>query len=256
MEFFERVYRISNENVEKLEEYFFDKQINNYYFYETKEGIFLVVVSEKKDFDFDFSFDIVEERVTSSDDWVKNLISRPFEFIEGVWIDPDFHDIKKGVVIKITPGLAFGTGLHDTTKLAASFLKEYLRPGMDVLDLGCGSGILSILSKKLGANRVLGVDNDPLAVESALENVKKNNGDVEIRKSDLFKNVDGKYDLIVSNIIAEILIEALEDMPKYLKKDGIVILSGIIDSKLDLFKHLNIIEHRRKNEWNALVIKF
>ncbi|ABR30064.1 ribosomal protein L11 methyltransferase [Thermosipho melanesiensis] len=254
--FFERVYSISKEDVEKVEEYFFDKGISNYYFYETKEGVFLVLVSEKKNFEENFSYKLVEERETSSDEWIKNLISKPFEFIDGVYIDPDYHEINDKLVIRITPGLAFGTGLHTTTKLAATLLKKYLRQGMDVLDLGCGSGILSILAKKLGASGVLAVDNDKMAVESAIENVEKNNVEVEIRVSDLLKNVDGKYDLIVSNIIADVLVKALEDMPKFLKKNGIVILSGIIDSKLYLFEHLNIVEHRRKDEWNALVIKF
>ncbi|WP_126993085.1 50S ribosomal protein L11 methyltransferase [Thermosipho globiformans] len=255
--FNEFVYKISQDQIEKIEEYFFENNIKNYYFYETKEGTFLVLVFEEKqeNVPLPFNLEFVENRTTTSEDWVKNLITKPFEFIEGVYVDPDHNNVDGEIVIKITPGLAFGTGLHDTTKLSAKFLKKYLRPGMDVLDLGCGSAILSILAKKLGAGRVLGVDNDPLAVEAAKENVERNNVDVEIRQSDLFSNVDGKFDLIVSNIIAEILIEALKDLPKFLKKDGIVILSGIIDLKMPLFKDFNIIEHWRSNEWNALVIK-
>ncbi|MBB6062428.1 ribosomal protein L11 methyltransferase [Thermosipho japonicus] len=255
--FNEFVYKIFQDQVEKIEEYFFENNIKNYYFYETKEGTFLVLVFEEnqENVSLPFNLEFVENRTTTSEDWVKNLITKPFEFIEGVYVDPDHNNVDGKIVIRITPGLAFGTGLHDTTKLSAKFLKKYLRPGMDVLDLGCGSAILSILAKKLGAGRVLGVDNDPLAVEAAKENVERNNVDVEIRQSDLFSNVDGKYDLIVSNIIAEILIEALKDLPKYLKEDGIVILSGIIDSKLPLFKNYNIVEHWRSNEWNALVIK-
>lgn len=255
--FNEFVYKISQDQIEKIEEYFFENNIKNYYFYETKEGTFLVLVFEEKQekIFLPFNLEFVENRTTTSEDWVKNLITKPFEFIEGVYVDPDHNNVDGEIVIRITPGLAFGTGLHDTTKLSAKFLKKYLRPGMDVLDLGCGSAILSILAKKLGADRVLGVDNDPLAVEAAKENVERNNVDVEIRQSDLFSNVDGKFDLIVSNIIAEILIEALKDLPKFLKKDGVVILSGIIDSKLPLFKSYNIVEHWRSNEWNALVIK-
>lgn len=255
--FNEFVYKISQDQIEKIEEYFFENNIKNYYFYETKEGTFLVLVFEEKQENvfLPFNLEFVENRTTNSEDWVKNLITKPFEFIEGVYVDPDHNNVDGEIVIRITPGLAFGTGLHDTTKLSAKFLKKYLRPGMDVLDLGCGSAILSILAKKLGAGRVLGVDNDPLAVEAAKENVERNNVDVEIRQSDLFSNVDGKFDLIVSNIIAEILIEALKDLPKFLKEDGVVILSGIIDSKLPLFKNYNIVEHWRSNEWNALVIK-
>lgn len=257
--FKELVYKIDKEKIEEIEEYLFESGISNYYFFENKEGTFLIFVLENNSEEVVLlpfgNIQLIEERTTSSDDWVKNLISKPFEIAKGIYVDPGDNNVKADVVIKITPGLAFGTGLHDTTKLAARFLKQYLKPGMDVLDLGCGSGILSILAKKLGAAKVLGVDNDPLAVEAARENVERNNVKVEIKQSDLFSNVDGKYDLIVSNIIAEVLVEALKDLPKYLKENGVVILSGIIDSKLDLFKDYKIVEHWRSNEWNALVIK-
>lgn len=168
-------------------------------------------------------------RETSPEDWLKNIISEPFEMTEGVVIDPTEHDLKVpegDIVLKIPQGLAFGTGLHQTTKMSASYLKKYLKPGMDVLDVGCGSGILAILAKKLGANRVLAVDNDPLAIEVANENALRNEADIEIRFSDLFLNVDGKYDIIVSNIVAEVLIEMLKQARNHLKEDGILIISG------------------------------
>jgi len=157
--------------------------------------------------------------------------------IDGVVVDPMEHDLKvpEGtILLKIPQGLAFGTGLHQTTKMSASYLKKYLKPGMDVLDLGCGSGILAILAKKLGANRVLAVDNDPLAIEVASENALRNNVDIEVRFSDLFSNVDGKYDIIVSNIVAEILVVMLQQARNYLKSNGILILSGIILPKVSL----------------------
>nr|WP_228288126.1 50S ribosomal protein L11 methyltransferase [Thermosipho ferrireducens] len=262
--FYEKVLRLkSKEELEKIEETLFDEEFFNYYFIDNFEGIFLVLVSkEQRILDVLVQkllkyADFVENRVTSSDEWIKNIIREPFEFIDGVWIDPDFHEINtSGIVIKLTPGLAFGTGLHDTTKLAAELLRKYLKPGDVVLDLGCGSGILSILAKKMGAGRVVAVDNDPLAVEVAKENAKKNGVDIEIRQSDLFSNVTGKFDLIISNIIAEILLKVLEQVKDFLNFNGKVIFSGIVDSKVDLFTQQKVVEHRRKNEWNALVIKF
>jgi len=124
-----------------------------------------------------------------------------------------------------------------------------------VLDLGCGSGILAILAKKLGANRVLAVDNDPLAIEVASENALRNNVDIEVRFSDLFSNVDGKYDIIVSNIVAEILVVMLHQAKNYLKTNGILILSGIILPKVSLFDNYDVVEKTVMDEWNALVIK-
>lgn len=260
--YYEKVYK-TEEDFEKISDFLYDLNFNNFYFLENDEGKFFVLVSDnleeinsiEKNIPFKLIF--IEQRTTSSDDWIKNIITKPFEFIQGVYVDPDHHDIDAEYVIRIIPGLAFGTGLHDTTKLAGQFLKKYLKPGMSVLDLGCGSGILSILARKLGASYVLGVDNDKIAVEVAQENVELNEVDnVIIKESDLLKNVEGKFDLIVSNIIAEVLIEALKDIEKHLKKDGLVILSGIINSKLDLFKDYNVIDHRRKGEWNSIVIKF
>lgn len=260
--YYEKVYK-TEEDFEKISDFLYDLNFNNFYFLENDEGKFFVLVSDnleeinsiEKNIPFKLIF--IEQRTTSSDDWIKNIITKPFEFIQGVYVDPDHHDIDAEYVIRIIPGLAFGTGLHDTTKLAGQFLKKYLKPGMSVLDLGCGSGILSILARKLGASYVLGVDNDKIAVEVAQENVELNEVDnVVIKESDLLRNVEGKFDLIVSNIIAEVLIEALKDIEKHLKKDGLVILSGIINSKLDLFKDYNVIDHRRKGEWNSIVIKF
>lgn len=200
----------------------------------------------------------VGTRESKPEDWIKNIITEPFEMIDGIIVDPMDHDLshmKDKIILKIPQGLAFGTGLHQTTKMSAAYLKKYIKPGMDVLDLGCGSGILGIIAKKLGANKVLAVDNDPLAVDVACENAKINGVEIEVRLSDLFSNVDGKYDIIVSNIIAEILVEMLKDAKKFLKEDGILILSGIILPKVNLFENYHIIEKTVMDEWNALVIK-
>ncbi|HOQ39178.1 MAG TPA: 50S ribosomal protein L11 methyltransferase [Fervidobacterium sp.] len=232
---------------------------------DSSEGKYLAVVSSVgndlsyvRDQLMVLGLEFVGTRETSPEDWLKNIITEPFEMTEGVVIDPTEHDLKVpegDIVLKIPQGLAFGTGLHQTTKMSASYLKKYLKPGMDVLDVGCGSGILAILAKKLGANRVLAVDNDPLAIEVANENALRNEADIEIRFSDLFLNVDGKYDIIVSNIVAEVLIEMLKQARDHLKEDGILIISGIILPRVSLFDQYNVIEKTVMDEWNTLVIK-
>jgi len=237
----------------------------DYYTIDSSEGRFLAVVSlyeseleEVKDKLINTGLTFVGYRETKQEDWFKNIITEPFEMIEGIWVDPMDHMLEESkgkIVLKIPQGLAFGTGLHQTTKMSAAYLRKYLRPGMDVLDLGCGSGILAILAKKLGANRVVAVDNDPLAVEVAEENALRNNVNIEVKWSDLFSNVDGKFDVIVSNIIAEILVEMLKNAEEHLKEDGILILSGIILQKADLFNNYNVVEKMVMDEWNALVIK-
>ncbi|HCI29713.1 MAG TPA: 50S ribosomal protein L11 methyltransferase [Fervidobacterium sp.] len=237
----------------------------DYYIMDSSEGKYLAVVSSVgndlsyvRDQLMVLGLEFVGIRETSPEDWLKNIISEPFEMTEGVVIDPTEHDLKVpegDIVLKIPQGLAFGTGLHQTTKMSASYLKKYLKPGMDVLDVGCGSGILAILAKKLGANRVLAVDNDPLAIEVANENALRNEADIEIRFSDLFLNVDGKYDIIVSNIVAEVLIEMLKQARNHLKEDGILIISGIILPRVSLFDQYNVIEKTVMDEWNTLVIK-
>ncbi len=237
----------------------------NYYTIDSSEGTFLAVVSssyedlgslEKKLVSLGLTF--VGTRESEPEDWFKNIITEPFEMIDGIIVDPENHDLsdlKGKIILKIPQGLAFGTGLHQTTKMSADYLRKYLKLGMDVLDLGCGSGILAILAKKLGANRVVAVDNDPLAVDVARENAERNGVDIDVRLSDLFSDVEGKFDIIVSNIIAEILVERLKGAKMFLKEDGGVILSGIISPKINLFENYNIIEKTVIDEWCALVIK-
>lgn len=237
----------------------------DYYIMDSSEGKYLAVVSPMhhdltnlKENLIALGFQFIGTRETFPEDWLKNIVTEPFEMIDGVIVDPMEHDLKASegtVLLKIPQGLAFGTGLHQTTKMSAAYLKKYLKPGMDVLDLGCGSGILAILAKKFGANRVLAVDNDPLAIEVASENAIRNDVDIEVRLSDLFSNVDGKYDIIVSNIVAEILVVMLQQARNYLKEDGILILSGIILPKVSLFDSYDVVEKTVMDEWNALVIR-
>ena len=143
------------------------------------------------------------------------------------WEDyhPAFSDQK---LIRLDPGLAFGTGGHTTTQLVLLAMERAIVKPMSVLDVGTGSGILAIAASKLGANHVLGTDISDEAVTAAKENIALNDVDnIDVRKANLLKDIDDKYDLIVANILADILLELIPDLDSHLNKEGKVIFSGI-----------------------------
>lgn len=139
------------------------------------------------------------------------------------------------IIIELDPGMAFGTGTHETTMLCLQNLEKYVQTDSTVFDIGCGSGILSIAAAKLGASKVIGIDIDDVAVMTSQKNVLENHVEdiVEIKKGNLMDVVDEKADVIVSNIIAEIIIEMAADVTYFLKEDGVFIASGIILEKVD-----------------------
>jgi ribosomal protein L11 methyltransferase len=133
--------------------------------------------------------------------------------------------------IVIDPKMAFGVGSHETTKLAMCALKDTLKPGMRVADIGCGSLILSILAAKLGASYVKAVDNDPVAIENSRENCRLNGVSesvvIALSSTDVFSSEKGSYDIVVANIISKILLELLGDLVQLVSDSGTLILSGI-----------------------------
>lgn len=136
------------------------------------------------------------------------------------------------VVLHLDPGMAFGTGTHETTRLCLAALERHVQTVSRVLDIGTGSGILAIGAAKLGAGEVIGVDLDPVAVESALQNVGHNGLDnVRILQGNLMDVVEGTADVIVANILAEIILVLIPDVRAKLKEGGIFIASGIIREK-------------------------
>lgn len=138
------------------------------------------------------------------------------------------------VVIAIDPGAAFGTGQHPTTALALLSLEKYVKNSSKVFDIGAGSGVLAIAAKKLGAKTVEAYDYDPVAVRIARENAVLNGiKDLKIEVSDLFQNVSGTADIIVANIIADIILKLLPQIPSKLNTGGMFIAGGIIDERLD-----------------------
>ncbi len=147
------------------------------------------------------------------------------------------------IIIKLDPGMAFGTGTHETTKLCAYFLEQYCKEGDLVIDVGTGSGILSIIAAKLGAKEVLAVDIDPVAIKVANENISKNNCSDQIKtlEKDLLTelNMSDSIDLIVANILPKPIIDLLPQAHHLLKKNGIFICSGIIkDAQTQIIEKL------------------
>ncbi len=183
-------------------------------------------------------------------------------FVRPVWID-DYHSADRAV-LNIEPGVAFGTGTHETTRLCLETLDKIVKDGDTVLDIGCGSGILAISSLLLGAEKAFGVDIDPLAVKTAVENGKMNNfqePELTFVCGDLADKVTEKYSVVVANIVADIIILFSTQVKAFMKENAVFIASGIIDTRADevilaLEKAgLFIKERIEENGWVCLVCK-
>lgn len=139
------------------------------------------------------------------------------------------------IIIDMDPGMAFGTGTHETTRLCASLLEEYVRHGDYMLDVGSGSGILAICAAKLGADYCAACDIDPVAVKTEKENAGRNGCDIDCFVSDLLSDVKTKggrkYDIVTANIVADIIIRMAPDIGRFLRRGGTLIVSGIITER-------------------------
>lgn len=178
-----------------------------------------------------------DSKLCKNSDWENNWKKyfKPMPVGEKLLIRPtwdDDYDAGSRAVLHLEPGLAFGTGTHDTTRLCLEAIEKFVNEKTDFLDLGCGSGILSIAALLLGAKRAIGVDIDALAVKTAKENGEVNGFDesrLEIRKGNLTDCVSGKFDIIAANIVADVIIGFCPFVSDYLKPEGIFIASGIVD---------------------------
>lgn len=169
------------------------------------------------------------------------------------------------IIVRMDPGMAFGTGTHETTRLVIELLETYTKKGSRVLDVGCGSGILAICAAKLGAAECKAYDIDPVAVRVARENIKDSGeANVTCDVSDLLKQVDltgGKYDLVCANIVADIIIRMAPDVGSYMKDDAILLASGIITERAEevidalLAQGLCVRDRLDDNGWCALVVQ-
>ena len=180
--------------------------------------------------------------------------------IRPVWRDD--YDADGRVVLNLEPGLAFGTGTHETTRLCLEALEKHVKNGTGMLDVGCGSGILSVAGLLLGAESAVGIDIDELAVKASRENARLN--DVEDRykgiKGNLADQVEGTYDIITANIVADAIIMLSADIEKHMDENTIYIMSGIIDTRLQdvldaLPDNLEVFEQYEEKGWLCLVAK-
>ena len=196
-------------------------------------------------------FDIGDGSVTISEtedkDWINNWkqFFKPFRLDDNIIIKPTWEtvdDVKSDdIIVEIDPGTAFGTGSHETTRLCISGIKSHMKPGAKVLDLGCGSGILSIIALKLGADSVVGTDIDPNAITATKTNLEVNGieeGRMTAYQGNLLEDEElckklgyGEYDIVVANILADVIIPLSGIAKKFMKPDGCFITSGIIDFK-------------------------
>ncbi len=213
---------------------------------------------------------------TEDKDWINNwkTFFKPFRAAENIVIKPTWEEYTKenddDVLIEIDPGIAFGTGSHETTKLCIQALDQYVKKGDSVLDVGCGSGILSIAALKLGASHATAIDIDEVAVKVAGENMEVNHipttdytlyaGDL-ISDDALKEQAGSGHDIVVANILADVIIPLTSVIRPHIKKDGLYITSGIINTKEDEVKaalqengfEILAIEHMK--EWCCFIAK-
>lgn len=183
----------------------------------------------------------VETLVCKREDWQNNWkqFFKPMPVGKKLLIRPtweDEYDAGDRHVLHLEPGLAFGTGSHDTTRLCLETLETYIHGGESVLDLGCGSGILALSALLFGASTAEGVDIDDIAVKTAIENGATNGftePQYKIHCGDMTEKVTGKFDVVVANIVADVIILFCQNARQFMKDDAVFIVSGIIDTRED-----------------------
>ncbi len=232
-------------------------------------------LAQMKDLDEESVFGRLELAFSNVDeeDWANNWKQyfKPLTVGEKILILPEWETLDKETdrtVFVINPGMSFGTGSHHTTRLCLERLEKYIKPGMNVLDLGCGSGILSLVALLLGAESATAVDIDPNAAKIARENAERNGikeeqyrifaGNVLEDEELVKKLADRKYDLVLANIVADVIIALAPQIPGYLKADGTYITSGIItdrgDEVLAAYEKLGmkLTNQNQSGDWLAL----
>ncbi len=201
------------------------------------------------------------------EDWINNWKKyfKPIKVGDKLLIRPiweDATDTEGRVVLDLEPGLAFGTGTHETTRLCMELLEKYINKNDNVLDIGCGSGILSVASILLGANNATGVDIDALAVKTAIENAKINKVEDKFTGvcGNLTDKISGTFNIVLANIVADVIIMLCDSVTDFMDKDSIFIISGVIDTREDdvlykLSEKFEIIERREEKGWVAIAFR-
>ena len=218
----------------------------------------------------------IEESQTEDVDWVNNWKQYFHQFyVDDVLIIPSWEEVKPEdedkMIIHIDPGTAFGTGMHETTQLCIRQIRKYVTPDTTILDVGCGSGILGMLSLKFGAKYSVGTDLDPCAIDATYENMEVNGitkdqyevmiGNIIDDKEVQDKVGYEKYDIVVANILADVLVPLTPVILHQLKTGGIYITSGIIDAKeetvVEAVKEagLEVLEVTYQGEWVSVTAR-
>ena len=235
------------------------------------------ILKTLKDNDFEGSFGRLEYELKNvrEEDWANNWKQyfKPLCIGDKILVKPSWESVEpneKRTVLEIDPASSFGTGQHNTTQLCLELLEKYIKPGDSLLDLGCGSGILSIGAILLGAEKACAVDIDENSVKIAEENAKKNNiakekytalcGNI-ISDIGLREQIGNGFDVVCANIVADVLVAMSPLFKDFLKDKGILVVSGIIDSRKD--EVLNVIKERgfelletsEKEDWSAAAFK-
>lgn len=216
----------------------------------------------------------IEESQTEDIDWINNWKQYFHQFyVDDILVSPTWEEIKPEdagrMIIRIDPGTAFGTGMHETTQLCMRQLKKYVTPGCEVLDVGTGSGILSIAALKLGAGHAVGTDLDPCAISATHENLATNEiaeGKMDVMVGNLIddKTVQDtvgyeKYDIVAANILADVLVLLTPQIIHHMKEGGIYITSGILSEKEPMVREamteagLSVVEVASQGEWVCVV---
>lgn len=209
----------------------------------------------------------IDKSVCREEDWINNWKKyfKPTPIGEKLLIRPiweENYDAQGRTVLNIEPGVAFGTGTHETTRLCLEKIERYVKKGDEVLDIGCGSGILSVASLLMGARRAIGVDIDEMAVKISEYNASLNN--VEDKFKAVFGNltdkITGKFNVIIANIVADVIIKLIQDVGNYMRPDSLFIMSGVIDIRVEDIKRalkdkFDVIDESSEKGWYALVAK-
>ena len=210
----------------------------------------------------------VQMATIDDEDWAENWKKqyKPFRLGKHIVIRPGWEEYSPDdgdKVITIDPGMAFGTGTHETTGMCVSLVEEHVGKDMDVMDIGTGTGILAITAAHMGAKRVLASDIDPMAVRVAAENVKINGFEnvIECKVGDLLEVADGKKDVVIANIIADVIIGIAKPVRAFVKPGGVFICSGIArereDDTIRALKNAGYasLDIRHQGEWTAIACK-
>ena len=217
----------------------------------------------------------IEFENMKEEDWSNNWKKyfHPIEIGKKLLIKPEWEELEEEtdrIVFDINPGMSFGTGSHHTTQLCLEALEKNVKEGDRVLDLGCGSGILSVVSLMLGATEAVAVDIDPNATHTAYDNARRNGVDVNTYKvyagnvvddEELNEKIKGKYEIVVANIVADVIIGLSHKAKEYLKEGGVFITSGIIEDRFEDVKEallavgFEICEVHKRKDWVCIICR-